>query len=59
MFTLRNTNKSIQHSITLPGIGYSTYIVVAKTVLLLKHKAPVAKREKYIYIKKTCPRRLL
>jgi len=45
MFTLKNTNKSIQHSITLPGISYSTYTVVAKTALLLKHKAPVAKKE--------------
>ena len=45
MFTLKNTNKSIQHSITLPGISYSTYTVVAKTALLLKRKAPVAKKE--------------
>ena len=45
MFTLKNTNKSIQHSIPLPGISYSTYIVVAKTALLLKRKAPVAKKE--------------
>ena len=45
MFTLKNTNKSIQHSITLPGISYSTYTVVAKTALLLKHKAQVAKKE--------------
>lgn len=29
----------------MPGISYSTYTVVAKTALLLKRKAPVAKKE--------------